>query len=132
MEVIETKFASKDSPKDLLDLILPNTSPEEALAHTMSFMTAGHETSSATLAWVVIEIYRRPDVVAKMRAECNKVLETHGSIDSWDAKQDLIYTNAVIEETLRLNTVVPSFLRRVALEDDSIPMSDGSTIFIPK
>ncbi|KAH9142088.1 hypothetical protein AeRB84_013813 [Aphanomyces euteiches] len=132
MEVIETKLASKNSPKDLLDLILPNTTPEEALAHTMSFMTAGHENSSSTLGWVVVEISRRPDVVAKMRAECNKVLNKHGSIDSWNAKKELIYTNAVIQETLRLNTVVFTLLRRVALADDSIPMSDGSSIFIPK
>ncbi|CAK4701846.1 unnamed protein product, partial [Aphanomyces euteiches] len=100
-QVIEHKLTLTNSRNDLLDLILPHTTPAEALAHTMTFMTAGHETLSSTLAWVIVETCRRPEVLAKMRAECNQVMEKYTSIATWEATQELVYSTAVINETLR-------------------------------
>ncbi|KAH9181242.1 hypothetical protein AeNC1_016781, partial [Aphanomyces euteiches] len=132
MQVIEQKTASTNSQNDLLDLILPQTTPAEALAHTMTFMTAGHETMSSTLAWVIAEASRRPQVLEKMRMECHQVLEKYTSVPTWEATQELVYTSAVINESLRLNTVVHALLRRVATQDDRVPLSNGSSVFIPK
>ncbi|CAK4702802.1 unnamed protein product, partial [Aphanomyces euteiches] len=131
-QVIEHKLTLTNSRNDLLALILPHTTPAEALAHTMTFMTAGHETLSSTLAWVIVETRRRPEVLAKMRAECNQVMEKYTSIATWEATQELVYTTAVINETLRLNTVAHAILRRVAMQDDQVPLVDTSSVFIPK
>ncbi|CAK4894180.1 unnamed protein product, partial [Aphanomyces euteiches] len=99
-EVIEGKLASKSPQTDLLDLILPHASPSEAVAHTMTFLLAGHETTSSTLSWVVVEACRRPQVVAKIRQECRKVLKKYGSMATWESTQEMPYTTAVIQESL--------------------------------
>ncbi|CAK4148830.1 unnamed protein product, partial [Aphanomyces euteiches] len=130
--VIDTKLAVKNAPKDLLDMFLPNTTPAQAIAHTMQFIVAGHETSSSTLGWLVVEVFRRRKVLAAVRSEAIRVQKKLGSVASWEATQELKYTTAVVQETLRLNTVVYSIARRIANEEDRVPMTDGSTIFIPK
>ncbi|KAG9400682.1 hypothetical protein AC1031_010125 [Aphanomyces cochlioides] len=130
--VIQDKLASKSPQTDLLDLILPHSSPLEAVAHTMTFLLAGHETTSSTLSWVVVEACRRPQMVAKIREECQEVLKKYGPMATWESTQEMPYTTAVIQESLRLNTVVYGIPRRDASEDDEVPMSDGSSIFIPK
>ncbi|KAH9113935.1 hypothetical protein AeMF1_011948 [Aphanomyces euteiches] len=114
--VIEGKLASKSPQTDLLDLILPHASPRKL----------------STLSWVVVEACRRPQVVAKIRQECQKVLKKYGSMATWESTQEMPYTTAVIQESLRLNSVVYGIPRRDACEDDEVPMSDGSSIFIPK
>ncbi|KAH9158290.1 hypothetical protein LEN26_003071, partial [Aphanomyces euteiches] len=130
--VIDTKLAVKNAPKDLLDMFLPNTTPAQAIAHTMQFIVAGHETSNSTLGWLVVEVFRRRKVLAAVRSEAIRVQKKLGSVASWEATQELKYTTAVVQETLRLNTVVYSIARRIANEEDRVPMTDGSTIFIPK
>ncbi|CAK4108473.1 unnamed protein product, partial [Aphanomyces euteiches] len=87
---------------------------------------------SSTLAWVIAEASRRPQVLEKMRMECHQVLEKYTSFSTWEATQELVYTSAVINESLRLNTVVHALLRRVATQDDRVPLSNGSSVFIPK
>ncbi|KAH9139611.1 hypothetical protein AeRB84_016135 [Aphanomyces euteiches] len=57
--VIEQKLAQKtadDKPKDLLDLILPNSTTREAIIHNMTFLSADHKTSSAGLSWIFATI----------------------------------------------------------------------------
>ncbi|CAK4481385.1 unnamed protein product [Aphanomyces euteiches] len=131
-EVVQHKLASKNASNDMMDLFLPKSTRLQAISYAIQMTAAGHETSSSTLAFVVAEAFHRSDVVAAMRAECHQVLEKHGTFASWEATQELSYTTAVVQETLRLRTVVQKLHRRVAVKDDRIPMSDGSTIFIPK
>ncbi|KAF0703763.1 Aste57867_7521 [Aphanomyces stellatus] len=134
LDIIAHKQAeSLPAAHDLLDLMLPDTTPDDALVHVMTFMAAGHDTSSAGLSWVFIALATRPVVVATMRAEVKRVAALFdGSIGSWEAVSELKYTTAVIQETLRLWTVAPTIMRRVAVQDDSLPLSDGTTVWIPK
>ncbi|CAK5008972.1 unnamed protein product [Aphanomyces euteiches] len=134
MQVIQDKLAASSSnePKDLLDRILTNSSTEEALSHTVTFMLVGHDTSSNTLSFVIGMLASHPDATAAIRAEYTKVVSKYGSLSSWEAVSELQFTQAVIQETLRLNTVVFTILPRTTLAHDSVPMSDGSTVFIPK
>ncbi|KAF0703775.1 Aste57867_7533 [Aphanomyces stellatus] len=122
-----------DAAYDLLDLMLPSTTSDEALVHTMTFMTVGHDTTSSALGWVFAMLATRPAIVARLRREIAVVMESHGgALASWDAIHELEYMTAVIQESLRFNTVVNHIMRRVAEADDHVPMADGSTIFIPK
>ncbi|KAH9158114.1 hypothetical protein LEN26_003132 [Aphanomyces euteiches] len=132
--VIEQKLAQKttdDKPKDLLDLILPNSTTQEAIIHTMTFLSAGHETSSAGLCWIFATICDRPDVIQRIRQEYKNVIAKHGSLSTWEALSQLTYTMAVIQETLRLNGVTHTLLPRIPIKDDHVPMLDGSSAFIP-
>ncbi|KAH9187218.1 hypothetical protein AeNC1_010805, partial [Aphanomyces euteiches] len=112
--VIDTKLAVKNAPKDLLDMFLPNTTP------------------AINCSYDAIHLFRRRKVLAAVRSEAIRVQKKLGSVASWEATQELKYTTAVVQETLRLNTVVYSIARRIANEEDRVPMTDGSTIFIPK
>ncbi|KAG9400691.1 hypothetical protein AC1031_010133 [Aphanomyces cochlioides] len=131
-DLVQHKLASKNAPNDMMDLFLPKSTRLQAISYAIQMTAAGHETSSSTLAFVVAESFHGSDVVAAMRAECNQVLEKHGTFASWEATEELSYTTAVVQETLCLRTVVQILHRRVAVKDDRIPMSDGSTIVIPK
>ncbi|KAH9123626.1 hypothetical protein AeMF1_005434 [Aphanomyces euteiches] len=133
-EVIEKKLAQNnptDKPKDLLDLVLPQFSTQEAVIHTMTFLSAGHETSSSALSWIFATICPRQDVVLRIRKEYKDVMSKHGSLSTWEASSQLKYTMAVIQETMRLNGVLHIIGTRVSINDDTFPMLDGTSVFIP-
>ncbi|CAK4664848.1 unnamed protein product [Aphanomyces euteiches] len=133
-QIIHDKLASQssDKPKDLLDMILPFATTADAISHTLTFVLAGYDASTHTLGFVFGMLPSHPQAVAGIRAEYNKVIEKYGSLSSWEAVAELTYTQAVIHETLRVNTVVYAILQRVAVGDDTVPMSDGPSVFIPK
>ncbi|KAF0715665.1 Aste57867_3256 [Aphanomyces stellatus] len=119
----------ENTPPDLLDLILPHATTQEALIHTMTFISAGHETTSSALCWIFAALIAHPTSVTRIRDEVQSIVTTHGSIANGVA--DLKYTLAVIQESMRLDATVDTLVYRVATLDDSIPMSDGSTVLIP-
>ncbi|KAH9115079.1 hypothetical protein AeMF1_010864 [Aphanomyces euteiches] len=133
-DVIERKLAEpsvEGKQKDLLDLILPNATTREAVIHTMTFLSAGHETSSSALSWIFATISSHPNVILRLRQEYSDVIEKHGSLTTWEAVSQLTYTMAVIQETMRLNVVVHALARRICIQDDLVPMEDRDPIFIP-
>jgi cytochrome P450 len=72
----------------------------------MTLLVAGHETTASTLAWGVYQLLRHPEVAERARAEIgNEGLDL-------DALPRLVFLDAVIKETLRLNPIVP-FIGRV-------------------
>ncbi|CAK5039295.1 unnamed protein product [Aphanomyces euteiches] len=133
-QVIHNKLASLETeqPKGLLDRILPFATMEDAISHTLTFVLAGHDTSSNTLGFVVGMLAANPPAISRIRAEYTKAIEKFGSLSSWDAVAELTYTQAVIHEALRLNAVAYAIIQRTANSNDAVPMSDGTTLFIPK
>ncbi|KAF0715698.1 Aste57867_3239 [Aphanomyces stellatus] len=133
-DVIQTKLNTQTHRSlDLLDRMLnANMDSQEAIVHVMTFMFAGHETTSAALSWAFTELGAHPDVAKRVRDEACAALATHGALDNWDALEDLPFTKAVIQETLRLHPILPFLMPRVATVDSVIPMSDGSSVSVPK
>jgi cytochrome P450 len=78
---------------------------------------AGSETTASTLSFAWFLISQAPDVEARLHEEIDKVLAgrspTHADVPK------LVYTRAIIEETLRLYPPIP-FLAREALTDETI------------
>jgi cytochrome P450 len=72
-------------------------------------MLAGHETTAATMAWVVNRLVTHPDVMDRARAEIISVLDGKQLDASHVGK--LKYVEAVINETMRLDPVIPNFGR---------------------
>jgi cytochrome P450 len=78
---------------------------------------AGHETTANVLAWTWYLISQSPDVEKKLHEELDHVLE--GRTPEMEDIENLEYTRAILDETMRLYPPVP-ILSRQALKEDEI------------
>ena len=112
-----------ESRDDVLSLLLQarhedgsGMSDVELRDELMTLLVAGHETTATSLAWALERLTRNPEALARTVAEA----EDGGGP----------YTDAVIQETLRLRPVIPVVARHVKqpfeLGDHLIPA--GATI----
>ena len=83
-----------------------------------TFMLAGHETSAAMLAWSLYELTQNPACLAKVREEADRVFPTDDAVPTKDEVEKMDYTYAVLKETLRKYSVVPTVVRVSKAEDD--------------
>lgn len=74
-----------------------------------TLLVAGHETTATSLVWALFRLHRRPDALARLRAE----IDTAGPAPDPEELARLPYLNAVCQETLRLHPPVPIVLRRL-------------------
>ncbi|KAI1820811.1 cytochrome P450 [Xylaria intraflava] len=78
-----------------------------------TFLLAGHDTTSVTLAWAIYELSLNPHALAAVRAELDELMGTDASpeavrshflsSDGPELVQKMAYISAVIKETLRLH-----------------------------
>ncbi len=90
---------------------------------------AGHETTALTLTWVLTFLDGRPDVLGRMRAEVDDVLD--GRDPTFDDVPRLAYLRQVVEETLRLRPAAPAIARNVVEHDaiDGYSVRPGDVVF---
>jgi cytochrome P450 len=79
---------------------------------------AGHETTATTLAFAWYLLSQAPDVEARLHAELGTVLGDR--LPTLADVPGLVYTRAVIQETLRLYPPIP-ILAREATDDEIVP-----------
>jgi cytochrome P450 len=72
---------------------------------------AGHETTANLLRWTLYLLARHPDVLAKLRQELDRLLQ--GKIPDAADLQQLVYTKAVLNESMRFRPPAGIMLRRV-------------------
>jgi cytochrome P450 len=112
-----------ESRDDVLSLLLQarhedgsGMSDAELRDELMTLLVAGHETTATALGWAIERLVRHPEALARTVAE---------AADGGGA-----YTEAVVQETLRLRPVIPVVARHVKqpfeLGDHTIPV--GATI----
>ncbi|MEV6170629.1 cytochrome P450 [Streptomyces sp. NPDC051954] len=127
---------SSSGDGDLLDRMLetahPETgerlSPENVRRQVITFLVAGHETTSGALSFALHYLSRHPEVAARARAEVDRVwgdTETPG----YDQVAKLRYVRRVLDESLRLWPTAPAYARE-AREDTVLagghPMRRGA------
>ncbi len=78
---------------------------------------AGHETTANVLAWTWYLISQSPEVEKKLHEELESALE--GRTPQMEDIENLPYTRAILDETMRLYPPVP-ILSRQALKEDTI------------
>ncbi|OWA13728.1 cytochrome P450 [Streptomyces sp. CS113] len=125
-----------DTAGDLLDRMLetahPETgerlSPENVRRQVITFLVAGHETTSGALSFALHYLARHPEVAARARAEVDRVwggTEAPG----YEQVARLRYVRRVLDESLRLWPTAPGFARE-AREDTVLggryPMRRGA------
>jgi cytochrome P450 len=109
-------------PRDILTLLLEAQDPEtgqgmseaEVRANIITFIAAGHETTSNTLAWSIYLLSQSPDWRARVVAEARR--EIDGPVDGLPER--LVETRAVIEEALRLYPPIVAISRAALGPDD--------------
>lgn len=120
--------APERAPRDLLTLLLQAADPEtgaglsedDVKANIVTFIAAGHETTSNTLTWALYLVSQDEGVRERLEAEVDRVLPdghfTPGSVEA------LPYTRAVIDEALRLYPPAATLTRDAANADQLGPV----------
>lgn len=124
-ELLVEREASGDPGDDLFGLMLTATDPEtgrpmdrtRVADELMTFMLAGHETTSNALSWTFHWLSLNPEAREEMVEEVDRVLG--GRVPEFDDADRLPVTRAVIEESMRLTPPVFLIGRR-ALEEDEV------------
>ncbi|MEZ4448409.1 MAG: cytochrome P450 [Nannocystaceae bacterium] len=77
----------------------------------VTLLIAGHETTAIGLAWALYHLHRHPEALARLRAELDGLGDAIGRDEGPEQIVALPYLNAVCNETLRLNPIVPDVVR---------------------
>lgn len=78
----------------------------------LTFMIAGHETTSGALSFTLYELLKHPDVLARAYAEVDRVLGTDLSAGpTYEQVHQLAYVSQSLKEALRLWPTAPAFSR---------------------
>ena len=104
-------------------------------AQCITFLVAGHETTSGLLSFAIYYLLKNPEMMARIRAEVDNVLGNTAE-PTFDQVNRLRYVRQVLDETLRLWPTAPAFTRQ-ALEDTVIggeyemPAGQPMTVLTP-
>ena len=115
--VRERREAGAGDKKDLLDSMLTGVDKQTGTQlddvniryQINTFLIAGHETTSGLLSYAIYALLKNPDILAKARAEVDRVFG--GDIDaepSYAQVTQLYYVNQVLKESLRLWPPAPA------------------------
>ena len=131
LEYVESIIAGRyamdraDWPDDFLSSLMNATDEEtgqpisEELLRdeVITFFVAGHETTAHTLSFLWYLLSEHPAVMAKLKAEIDRVAPDNEPL-TLDHFKQLSYTLAVIKETLRLYPASPVYARDVVATDN--------------
>ncbi|MGM0947948.1 MAG: bifunctional cytochrome P450/NADPH--P450 reductase CypB [Bacillota bacterium] len=141
--IAERKANPDENIKDLLSLMLYAKDPvtgetlddENIRYQIITFLIAGHETTSGLLSFAIYCLLTHPEKLEKAQEEADRVLTD--DTPEYRQIQQLKYIRMVLNETLRLFPTAPAF-SLYAKEDTVLggeyPISKGQpvTILIPK
>lgn len=121
------------APVDFLDVLLTRQEKEglsdrEVMLIAWEFITAGTDTTSATMHWLTLLLANHPEVQKKAQAEIDGVLQ--GRPVTFTDQDKLPYTDAVVKEAMRWMPVVPTMVP-YRTSDDVFVTSGGKEYLIP-
>lgn len=115
-EDLEQKRANPGEREDICSMLLQvrdeegrGLSDQAMMDHLLSMVTAGHETTAASLAWALYLLHTNPAALARLREE---LAPLGRDIDPALAAR-LPYLEAVCQETMRLRPIAPIIMRKL-------------------
>lgn len=127
-QLIDKRIASdpKAGRKDFLDLMINEKDPVtgEPLDHDnikyqlITFLIAGHETTSGMLSFTIYALLKNPEIMAKAKAEVEQVIGKRQIC--FEDLQKLDYIDCCFKESLRLWPTAPAFTLRSIKEKEVI------------
>jgi len=147
---VESDDEPKRCPRDLISLFLDRadavysdgqhapTDPRLLRDMSMNMLFAGRDTTSLSMAWFLLMMNQFPAVLDRIRAELTEKLPGLSSdgapVPTFDDVQHLVYLEAAIRESLRLNPVV-AVTTRVTKQDttlyDGTFIREGTRVVLP-
>ncbi|KAI9670653.1 MAG: hypothetical protein M1831_005873 [Alyxoria varia] len=115
---------------DILSILIKsgNFSDDGLVDQLLTFLIAGHETTSSALTWTTWVLSTHPHIQERLRSEIRQHIgQADFTVDA-STIESLTYLGAVCDEVLRLYPTVPVTTREVTAEE-------GTTIgeqFVPK
>ncbi|KAK0214197.1 cytochrome P450 [Armillaria fumosa] len=97
-------------------------SDHEVDSQLATFIVAGNIATSGTIAWILYELSRHPEVQMKVREEIAIAKSKTPGALSWDDYDEMIWLNATIKEVLRYHSLARGFFRE-ASQDDVLPLA---------
>ncbi|WP_328305003.1 bifunctional cytochrome P450/NADPH--P450 reductase [Actinomycetospora sp. NBC_00405] len=118
--ILDARKASGDPGNDLLGHMLVGTDKQgnalpdhNIVAQCVTFLVAGHETTSGLLSFAIAYLLKHPEVVATAQEEIDRVFGTDPSVAPTVSQiQQLGYIRQILDETLRLWPTAPAFTRQ--------------------
>jgi len=111
---------------DLLDIFMniPGATDEYVIGEVITFLVAGHDTTSHTLAFMFYQLSMHPGIKQKVLVEIdNEMVDPNQTIPAFESIARVSYIRAVWKETLRLHPVTATGTLRTATEDTYLPAS---------
>jgi len=111
-EIVQQRREHPNNTNDLLNRMINGKDPDtgyqlsdENIRYQMiTFLIAGHETTSGLLSFTLYYLLKNPQALEKARAEADQYDEI-----TVNALSKLKYIDAVLKETLRLQPTAPGF-----------------------
>ncbi|KAF2100407.1 putative P450 monooxygenase [Rhizodiscina lignyota] len=139
--VREKREAIKTNADDHFDilsiLIKSNDFSDDALVdQLLTFLAAGHETTSSTFTWLTFLLALHPNVQSRVREEVRQALPGRPAkdtdVDLSAVLESLPYLNGACNETLRLYPTVPITVRTSVRETRILdrPIPSGTNVII--
>ncbi|KAF5368048.1 hypothetical protein D9758_004509 [Tetrapyrgos nigripes] len=131
--VLKDRRANPTDKKDLLNTMLNSADPktgarlndDSIIKNLLTFLVAGHETSSGTLSFMTYYVIKNPEVWRKLQNEVDEV--TGGQRLQYSHLGRFSFLEACMRETLRLAPAAP--MRTVAPYEDTV--IGGGKYFLP-
>ncbi|PRP88347.1 hypothetical protein PROFUN_03261 [Planoprotostelium fungivorum] len=140
-ELLDKKRASIHSSdkKDILSILVRDNlgsedplTDKEIMDQCLTFLAAGHETTSTALTWTLQRLAENPNIQQKLRQEILQTFPQDRDL-TYDELNSLPYLSAVTREVLRLDAPVPVTSRQ-PVKDDVIcgyAIPKGTIVLIP-
>lgn len=103
-----------ENPTTFLDALLVESKKEDTVfdektlyGNVIAMLIAGEDTTSNTLAWTLFYLAQHPEIVQKIRQEASTAYPNNNTPENYDQLADLKYTNAAIQEAIRLKPTTP-------------------------
>ncbi|KAI1858745.1 uncharacterized protein JN550_012495 [Neoarthrinium moseri] len=129
---------TKDNHFDVLSLLIKsdNFTDSELKDQLLTFLAAGHETTSSALTWACYLLAKNSDLQKKLRDEVSEALPDDlvidQSVDLAGLLEPLPYLNGIMNETLRLYPTVPMTMRQAICDSNLAgqPIPKGVTVVL--
>ncbi|KAF1852036.1 cytochrome P450 3A4 [Cucurbitaria berberidis CBS 394.84] len=136
---MKNEIPERQESRDILSIMIRSNdfSDENLVDQLLTFLAAGHETTSSALTWASYLLSTHPDVQARLRLEIHeslpdpKVLSNPG-FDVAGLLERMPYLNGVCNEVLRLFPTIP-VSSRISIRDTTVAghfVPKGTTLLV--